>query len=128
MAQSEKRTDLLKDAVLTVAGALQDQLGPGLTVEEMEKHFVAALDRRRINITRRNDAILTFSGKPVEKLFADVILEGRLMVEIKRLPCLTCADLYRFAAYLRSCRLSEGVLINLSAAGQDCFCMNVACN
>lgn len=128
MAQSKLQGDGLREAVLAVADELHKKLGPRLTVDEMEAHFVDEVTRRSIRITRRNDTRLTFGGRPVEKNLADVLLEDRLLVEFKRLPHVTPADLYRFAQFLKTSKIGEGMLINLSASGQECCYMNVPDN
>ena len=128
MARQDLQGDGLRAIIQSVADDLHKRLGARLTVDEMETHFVDEVTKRSIRITRCNDTQLSFGGSPVEKILADVLLEDRLLVEFKRMPCVTSADLYRFAQFLKTSKISEGMLINLSASGQECCYMNVRDN
>ena len=128
MARRKRRGDRLRKTVFEVADRLKEQMIPGLTVEEIEREFVDEVGRRQVQVTRRNNTLLTFDGKPVETFLADVVLEGRVMVEIKRLERVSSADLYRFANYLKSSEMDEGFIISLSGERLDCCYMNVSEN
>ncbi len=128
MAGRTRRVNRLKKTVFEVADRLQGQMAPGVTVDEAEKRFVDEVTRRKVRVTRRNNTLLTFGGRPVETFLADVVLEGRVMVEIKRQQRVSSEDLYRFARYLKSAEMDEGFIISLSGATLDCCYMNVAEN
>lgn len=128
MARTRRRRNRLKKTAMAVADGLQQRLGPCLSIERMEAGFVDELTRRHVRITRRSDTLLTFGGRPVEKVLADVLLEDRFMVEFKRLPSVTDADLYRFAQFLKVSEIPEGLIINLSPAGHECCYLSVEDN
>ena len=126
-----KRADKLlklRRVVLDAVGAAHRRLGPTPSVDQMEKRFVDEVVSRSVQVTRRSDSVLSFGGRPVETFLADVVLEGRLMVEFKRLPTITSSDLYRFARFLETSHLREGFIVNVSASGVDCRYMNVSGN
>ena len=116
----------LGEVILEVAGRVRRTLGARPTVSEMEDRFVEALVARRVRVTRRAGTTVCFNGVPIEKVLGDVVLEGRVMVEFKRLPALTSADLYRFAQFLKMSGLREGFIINLTGATLDCRYLSVA--
>ena len=128
MAKRADRSLKLRRLVLDAAGAAHQRLGPSPSVDQMEKQFVDEVVSRRVQVTRRSDTVLSFGGRPVQTFLADVVLEGRLMVEFKRLPTITSVDLYRFARFLETSHLREGFLVNVSASGLDCRYMNVSGN
>ena len=125
MSKRADKSLKLRQLVLDAAGAAHRRLGSSPSVGEMEKQFVDEVVSRRVQVTRRSDTVLNFGGRPVETFLADVVLEGRLMVEFKRLPTITSVHLYRFAQFLETSHLHEGFLVNVSASGLDCRYMNV---
>ena len=127
---SRRQNDLreLHRTILSVADVVHRRLGVQSTVDEMEKRFVDEIVARRVRVTRRNDTTLTFGGRSVEKILADVLLDDRVMVEFKRLPTVSAADLYRFAQFLKGAQCQEGFIINLGRAGLDCRYMKVTDN
>lgn len=128
MARRQHDSRELHRTILNVADAVHRRLGPNSTVSEMERRFVDEIVARRVRVTRRNDTTLTFGGRTVEKILADVLLEDQVMVEFKRLPTVTAADLYRFAQFLKGAHCREGFIINLGGAGLDCRYLRVTEN
>ena len=102
--------------VVDAAVAIHKALGPGL----LESAYVAALEiecsERGLEFAREIPIRATYHGKPLGVSYrADLIVESRLLVEVKSVSALTPAHAAQTLSYLRLGGLRLGLLINFSA-------------
>ena len=96
---------------------IHERLGPGLLESVYEVVLAQGLSRHGLSVERQKSVPIRFDGLVIEEGFrADLLVEGRLLIELK------CAE--RFApvhgkqllTYLRLMDLPLGLLMNFGAA------------
>jgi iron complex transport system substrate-binding protein len=99
--------------VVDAALHLHRELGPGLLESVYEMVLAAALARRGYAVLRQQPVDIEFDGIRFPGAFrADLIIEGRLVVEIKSVERLTGAHAKQLLTYLRLMNQPMGLLIN----------------
>jgi GxxExxY protein len=99
--------------VVDAALHLHRNLGPGLLESVYEMVLAAALIRRGYSVMRQQPVDIEFDGIQFPGAFrADLIVDGRLIVEIKSVERLTGAHAKQLLTYLRLMNQPMGLLIN----------------
>ena len=104
--------DKVVDRVAACARAIREQLGPGLDCSEYE----TALDRRmrgnKLQFARQYPVSVPFDGPADRGFYADFIVEGVVLLELKRVDDLTAEDTDQAFNYLRESGADICLLIN----------------
>jgi iron complex transport system substrate-binding protein len=99
--------------VLDVALRLHRALGPGLLESAYEALLAAMLERMGYSVLRQEPISIEFEGLRLEGVFrADLIVDGRLIVEIKSVERLAPVHSKQLLTYLRIMQQPVGLLIN----------------
>jgi GxxExxY protein len=102
---------LVVDAALTVHRAL----GPGLLESVYETCLAEELRERGLRVERQVGVPVTYRQVQVEVgLRLDVLVEGRVVVEIKAIDALASIHTAQLLTYLRFSSLRLGYLINFN--------------
>ena len=105
--------ETLSGEVVDAALHLHRELGPGLLESVYEMVLAASLARRGYSVLRQQPVDVEFDGIRFPGAFrADLIVEGRLVVEIKSVERLTGAHAKQLLTYLRLMNQPMGLLIN----------------
>jgi GxxExxY protein len=97
------------------AFAVHCELGPGLLESAYEACFALELELRDIKYQRQLAVPLNYKGKVVEVGFrADVVLGGRLLLELKAVDQVLPVHKAQVITYLKILNLSLGLLINFN--------------
>ena len=108
-----KDIDEISGDVLDVALRLHRELGPGLLESVYEILLGARLERMGYSVLRQEPVHVEFEGIRLEGAFrADLIVDGRLIVEIKSVERLSAVHGKQLLTYLRLTRQPVGLLIN----------------
>jgi GxxExxY protein len=109
--------DVEEMATLAVdaAFAVHKELGPGLLESAYEACFAHELDLRGVRYQRQLPVPLTYKNKLIEVGFrADVIIEQRLLIELKAVEGIIPVHHAQVITYLKILRLPLGLLINFN--------------
>lgn len=91
------------------------ELGPGLLESVYEAAFAAELEMRRVAFQRQVPVAVAYKGKPLELGFrADVVLGGRLLVELKAIERLLPVHKAQVITYLKLLNQPLGLLFNFN--------------
>jgi GxxExxY protein len=105
--------------VIDSAVEVHRHLGPGL----LEKHYENALchefDLRRIPYTRQVRVRLDYKGKDIGEGVVDLVVGGRLIVELKAIEGLTDLHFAQVISYLNIQKLRLGVLLNFNVVAMN---------
>jgi GxxExxY protein len=112
----EAVNDPLSQAVLGAAIEVHRELGPGLTEIMYEDALCHEFDLRGIRYARQVPVPVTYKGKQIGTTRVDLIIEGKLIVELKACEALTPVHRAQLVTYLRVTRLTVGLLINFNVA------------
>ena len=107
--------DLEDLARLTVDAAyrLHRDLGLGLLETVYEQLLAAELGRLGMDVARQRSVNLTWNGLIIESAFrADLVIDDRLIVEIKSVERLLPVHTKQVVTYLRVMNLSLGLIMN----------------
>lgn len=107
----------LASIVIGCGYQLHRDLGPGLLESAYEAIMADQLVRRGIRIERQKPIPIRYDGLQLAEGFrADLMVEGRLLVEFKSVERLAPLHSKQVLTYLRLLDLPLGLLINFGAA------------
>jgi GxxExxY protein len=122
-AETRRRGGCLKDIevisgdVVDAALALHRDLGPGLLESVYETVLAAMLVRRGYQVDRQMPVNIEYDGLRFDAAFRiDLVVDQRLLVEIKSVERLNPAHAKQLLTYLRLYRQPTGLLINFGGA------------
>jgi GxxExxY protein len=105
----------LSDAVLDAATAVHSQLGPGLLESVYESALMLELEHAGIAARRQVPVPVLYRGHDLGVGYrADVIVDGRLALELKCIDAFLPVHLAQMITYLKLLRLKRGYLINFN--------------
>jgi iron complex transport system substrate-binding protein len=108
-----KDIDDISGDVLDVALRLHRELGPGLLETVYETLLGGRLEQMGYAVSRQEAIGIEFEGVRFEAAFrADLIVDGRLIVEVKSLDRLSPVHGKQLLTYLRILKQPVGLLIN----------------
>ena len=96
---------------------IHQQLGPGLLESVYEALMASSLARRGLSVERQKVIPIEFDGMSFAEGFrADLVVDGRLLVEIKSIDRLAPVHGKQLLTYLRLTKQPLGLLMNFGAA------------
>jgi GxxExxY protein len=97
--------------------AIHRDLGPGLLESVYEELLAAALGHRGLRVERQKPISFSYNGRQFGDAFrADLLVEGRLLVELKSLEKVAPVHCKQVLTYIRLLGLPLGLLMNFGAA------------
>ena len=96
---------------------LHKGLGPGLLESVYEAVLEQSLARRGLIVERQRPVPISFDGIAVDEGFrADLLVDGRLLIELKSVERIAPVHMKQVLTYLRLMNLPLGLLMNFGAA------------
>jgi iron complex transport system substrate-binding protein len=109
--------DELSGIVIDLALRLHRELGPGLLESVYETVLAAKLAASGLVVARQSPVSIRFEDMQFDNAFrVDLLVEGRLLVELKSIERLTDAHAKQLLTYLRLTGQPVGLLINFGGA------------
>lgn len=102
--------------VIGAAIEVHQQLGPGFREEVYEKALQIELAKRGIRFSSQYAVNVYYDGVKVGEHVLDLVVEDRLVVELKAASAFAEVHRYQLLAYLRAANLELGVLLNFGEA------------
>ncbi len=97
--------------------AIHRELGPGLFEIVYESILTGRLEARGLKVARQVAVPLVFDGQSFEAAFRiDILVEDKLLLEIKAVEQLSKAHAKQLLTYLRIMKQPVGLLLNFSGA------------
>ena len=107
--------DEISAAVIDEAIAIHRELGPGLFEIVYEAILAGRLEARGLKVARQVSVTLVYDGQSFEAAFRiDILVEDRLVLEIKAVGQLSKAHAKQLLTYLRILKRPVGLLLNFS--------------
>ena len=105
--------DRLSAEVVDASVRIHRGLGPGLLESVYEAVLAASLMREGMEVCRQRPVDIEFDGLKLPAAFrADLVVEGRLVVEIKSVDRLAPVHAKQLLTYLRLMKQPVGLLLN----------------
>lgn len=112
-----KELDDITGAIVDASMKIHIDLGPGLLESVYEVVLAQALERRGFYVERQKIIRFEYDGIIFEEGFrADLLVDGRVVVELKSVEKLAPVHSKQLLTYLRLMNLPVGLLINFGAA------------
>ena len=110
--EPDAELDQLARMVIGAAIEVHRHLGPGLLEEVYEEALCLEFDLRKIPFMRQERVGIAYKGRPVGKGKLDLLVGGRLIVELKSVERLAPIHSAQIISYLRMTSRMLGLLIN----------------
>lgn len=111
-----KELDEITGAIVDAAMRIHIELGPGLLESVYEAVLARALERRGVHVERQKIIRIEYDGMAFEEGFrTDLLVERRVVVELKSVEKLAPVHSKQLLTYLRLMNLPVGLLINFGA-------------
>ena len=113
-AEPDSELDEHAYAVIGAAIAVHRVLGPGLLESVYEEAFCIELAHREIPFERQVPLTVGYRQRRVGEVKLDVLVGGRLIVELKSVDRLGPIHTAQLLSYLKVARLRLGLLVNFN--------------
>ena len=114
--EPSKPTDDLAHAVIGAAIEVHRQLGPGFLENVYEEALCLELAEAGISFERQKEIGVDYKGRTLGKQRLDLLVGGRLIVELKTVEKLADIHKAQVISYLKASALQLGLLINFNVS------------
>ncbi len=111
---SELIENELSNQVLGAVFAVHNSLGPGLLESAYEGALVIEFKHRGLEISRQHVYPVYYRGELAAAYIADMVVEGKIILELKSVKEFTPAMEAQLLNYLRLSGLEVGYLVNFN--------------
>ncbi len=104
-----------KELVYKVVGCamrVHRELGYGFLEKVYENALMTALRKEGLEATQQSPVSVYFDGEMVGEYFADILIEGKLIIELKTAEKVSSAHHAQLLNYLKATGIQLGLLIN----------------
>lgn len=107
----------LSKEIVDCAFRIHKELGPGLLESVYEECFCYELENKRISFEKQKSIPLVYKNKRLHQtLRLDVVVDSRIVVEIKCVQEILPVHEAQILSYLRLAKIEVGLLINFKTA------------
>lgn len=107
--------DQLITEIIECAKRIRRQLGPGFLEKVYKNAMVVELRKLKLNFETEKLIQVLYDGIVVGEYRTDIIVEGKLILELKATQDLSIANEVQLVNYLTSTQIDDGLLINLGS-------------
>ncbi len=108
--------DELTGKILEVSFEVSRELGAGFLESVYEKALMLALKQKGLNAVRQVPLRVKFRGVIVGEFYADILVEGRVIIELKAVSRILPEHKAQVINYLVATEIEVGLLINFGNA------------
>ena len=112
--EPDKYTDEVARAVIGAAIEVHRVLGPGYLESVYEEALAVELDLRGIPFERQKAVAVDYKGYAVGEGRLDLLVDSRLVVELKAVEALAPIHTAQVMSYLKAMRVPLGLLLNFN--------------
>ncbi len=109
----------LSYAIVGEAYKVRDELGTGFLEKVYENALIVALREIGLRVEQQVPIEVRYHGQMVGTYFADLIVEGRILIEVKVAERISRAHLAQTRNYLQATGLKLGIVINFNKERVD---------
>lgn len=111
------RSDVYPELTRKIIGAafeVHNQLGRGFLEKVYENALLVELGSRLIEVESQAAIPVAYKGQSVGLYFADLLVEGKVIVEVKAVESLTAVHESQLLHYLKATGIRIGLLLNFA--------------
>ena len=105
----------LTEAVIGCAYKVYNKMGFGFLESVYEKCLLIELSQAGLQVERQQAIPVTYEGQTVGEFYADIVVNNKVIVELKSVERLDKAHEIQLVNYLVATGISVGLLINFGA-------------
>lgn len=102
----------LSNEVVGAAMTVHRILGSGLLESAYEQCMMIELTDRGLSVERQKEFRLVYKGREAGIYFADLVVEGKVLLELKAVTVITSVMQAQLLNYMRLARIEVGYLMN----------------
>lgn len=110
--------DELTEAIIGAAYAVHKKLGNGFLERVYENALTVELKRRGFRVRQQAPITVYYEGEVVGEFFADLLVENRVIVELKAVYSILKEHEVQLINYLNATGIETGLLLNFSSSVQ----------
>jgi GxxExxY protein len=100
--------------VIGLAMTVHRILGPGLTEPTYEEALCIELEEAGLSFSRQSRVPVAYKGRTIAEYRPDLVIESRLVVEVKSVERLIGLHDAQLVAYMHVLEISTGLLLNFN--------------
>lgn len=104
--------DELIQSVIGACFEVSNELGAGFVESVYEKALLVALREKGFNADNQSKMQVVFRGVVVGNFCADIVVQNKLVIELKAVKMLLPEHIAQLLNYLRTSRKEAGLLVN----------------
>jgi GxxExxY protein len=104
--------NLLTERIIACAYAVHNALGPGFLEKVYENALRIQLEEEGLAVAQQQPIPVRYRERLVGEFFADLIVEGRVIIELKAVQSLSKDHQVQLVNYLTATGMDDGLLIN----------------
>jgi GxxExxY protein len=113
--QDDKLTETIIECIIKV----HQGLGPGFLESVYRNALLLELKRSRLVTEVEKEVIVRYHGEDVGRHRLDLLVEGKVILELKTVDALNPAHYAQLRSYLKATGLSIGLLVNFAKEKAD---------
>lgn len=102
----------LTGKILQACFEVSKELGSGFLESVYEKSLLIALKQKNLQGSAQVPLLVKFRGVIVGEFYADILVEGKVLIELKAVSSLANEHYAQILNYLKATNLEVGMLIN----------------
>ena len=117
-SMSEYRHEGITGEVINAAHTVHNKLGYGFLEKVYHNALVIELRRRNLFVEPQKPIRVEYDGEVVGEYFADIIIDNKVIIEVKAVQKLDSVFEAQLLNYLRATGLEVGLIINFGRSVQ----------
>jgi len=113
------REDSLTDRIIGCIIKVHKTLGPGFQEIIYHKALMIELEKQALTTFSQQEAIVTYNGCEIGRHRFDLVVEGKVLLELKTVDSLAQAHYAQVRSYLKVGGFPVAILVNFSKATPD---------
>lgn len=98
--------------IIELSLEVHNELGCGFLEKVYENALMLLLDREKIPARQQAPADVYFQGKVIGQYFADILVDNKLILELKTVDVITNIHIAQVLNYLRATGMKLGLILN----------------
>ena len=108
----------LTERIIKAFYAVYNTLGYGFLEKVYENALFLELQEMEIAVVRQSPIVVSYQGQEVGQYFADLLVEDRVIVELKAAETICKEHEYQLINYLKATNIEVGLLLNFGTKPQ----------
>ena len=113
--EKDKLTELIIQSIIRV----HQILGPGFLESIYRKALMIELMKQELNVETEKEAVVYYEAEEVGRHRLDIVVEDRVIIELKTVEELSKAHYAQVRSYLKATGLKIGLLVNFAKEKAD---------